>query len=51
MRTNSDSQDNKLLASAAFLEAELIEFLKRQKSEKNRKEPFWKKWIEHNVKI
>ena len=51
MRTNSESEDNKFLASAAFLVAELLGVMKKQKNEKNRKEPFWKKWIENNVKI
>ena len=40
MRTNSESEDNKLLASAALLVAELLGVMKKQKSEKNRKETF-----------
>ena len=37
------SQDNKLLASAAFLVAEMIGVGTRQKSKKSRKGPYWKR--------
>ena len=50
MRTHSESEDNKLLVSAAFLMAELLGVMKKQKSEKNRKEPFWKKWMKKRRK-
>ena len=39
MKRNSESEDNKLLASAAFLVAEILGVKTRQKSEKSRKEP------------
>ena len=51
VKTNSQSEDNKLLASAAFLVAEMLGVKTRQKSEKSRKEPYWKGRIENNVKI
>ena len=38
MKTNTESQDNKLLASAAFLIAKMQGVKARQKSEKSRKE-------------
>ena len=37
MRTNSESEDNKLLASAAFLVAELLGVMKKKKNRKMRK--------------
>ena len=42
MKTNSDSEDNKLLASAAFIVAEMLGVKTRQKRDKSRKEPYWK---------
>ena len=50
METNSESEDNKLLASAAFLVAEMVGVKTRQKNEKSRKEPYWKRQMENNVK-
>ena len=50
VKTSSDSGDTKLLASAAFLVAEMLRVKTRQKSEKSRKEPHWKRRIENNVK-
>ena len=39
-----------MLASAAFLVAEMLRVKTRHKSEKSRKEPHWKRRIENNVK-
>ena len=50
METNSESENNKLLASAAFLVAEMLGVKTRPKSGKSGKEPYWKRRIENNVK-
>ena len=50
METNSESENNKLLASAAFLVAEMLGVKTRLKSGKSGKEPYWKRRIENNVK-
>ena len=50
VETNSESEDNKLLASAAFLVSEMVGVKTKQKNEKSRKEPYWKRQMEHNVK-
>ena len=50
VKTNSDSEDNKLLASAAFVVAEMLVVKIRQKSDKNREEPYWKRRIENDAK-
>ena len=47
MKTNTESQDNKLLASAAFLVAKMLGVKARQKREKSRKEWYWKRRIEN----
>ena len=49
-KTNSQSEDIKLLPSAALLVGELLEVIKKRKSEKSRKEPYWKRRTENNVK-
>ena len=49
VKTNSESEGNKLLASAAFLVAEILGVKARQKSEKIRKELHWKRQIENNA--
>ena len=51
IKTNSESEDTKLLASPSFLATEMIGVKTRQKSEKSRKEPHWERRIEKNVKI
>ena len=48
MAINSESE--KLLASAAFLVAEMLGVKTRPKSGKSGKEPYWKRRIENNVK-
>ena len=48
MKTNSESEDTKLLAS--LLAAEMIGVKTTQKSEKSRRKPYWKRRIENNVK-
>ena len=50
VKTNSDSGDTKMLANAAFLVAEMLRVKTGQKSEKSRKEPYWKRRKENNVK-
>ena len=50
-KTNSQSEDIKLLPNAVLLAGELLEVIKKTwKSEKSRKEPFWKRRKENNVK-
>ena len=39
-----------MLASAAFLVAEMLIGKTRQKSDKIIKDQYWKRWIENNVK-
>ena len=48
MKTNSESEDTKLLAS--LLAAEMIGVKTTQKSEKSRRKPYWKRRIENDVK-
>ena len=50
VETSSESEDNKFLASATFLAAEMLGVKTRQKSGKSRKEPYRKRRIENNVK-
>ena len=50
METNSTSENNKLLASAAFLVAEMLGVKTRPRSGKCANEPYWKKRIANNVK-
>ena len=50
LKINSESEGNKLLTSVAFLVAEMLGVQTRQKSEKSRKRPYWKRRIESNVK-
>ena len=47
VETNSESEDNKLLGSAAFLVAEMLGV---KTGEKSRKETYWKGRTENNVK-
>ena len=49
-KKNSESENNKLLASAAFLVAEMLGVKTRPKSGKSGKEAYWKRRIENNVK-
>ena len=49
VKTKSESEDNKLLAGAAFLVAEMVGVETRQKSEKSRYKPYWKRGIENNA--
>ena len=48
MKTNSESEDTKLLAS--LLAAEMIGVKTTQKSERSRRKPYWKRRIENDVK-
>ena len=50
METNSTSENNKLLASAAFLVDEMLGVKTRPRSGKCANEPYWKKRIANNVK-
>ena len=50
VETNSESEDNKLLGSAAFLVAEMLGVKTREKSKKSVKETYWKGRTENNVK-
>ena len=50
IETNSESEDNKLLGSAAFLVAEMLGVKTREKSKKSIKETYWKGRTENNVK-
>ena len=47
---NSTSENNKLLASVAYLVAEMLGVKTRPRSGKSGKEPYWKRRIENNVK-
>ena len=50
VKTNFQSEDNELLARAAFLVAEMLGVKTRPKSEKSRKQPYWTRRMENNVK-
>ena len=50
MEANSTSENNKLLASAALLVAEMLGVKTRPRSGKCANEPYWKKRIANNVK-
>ena len=46
VETNSTSENNKLLASFAYLVAEMLGVKTRPRSGKSGKEPYWKRRIE-----
>ena len=50
VETNSESEDNKLLGSAAFLVTEMLGVKTGEKTEKSRKVTYWKGRTENNVK-
>ena len=45
VKANSESEDNILLANVSSVVAEMLGVKTRQKSEKSRKEPHWKRQI------